>query len=364
MRTCGGMIIGMAIWVACTAGSPELSSSASEGDTVLFAPPAAKKVADTKNKGTQTANGRHYYPVKKLKAPSADTSMVHGQRKLPDSPVFVDDKLVGFLTITDLPPWLKPEVSFSEGVPVHKFSYTDYIQSLGIPISKVKAVLLHGGRQQIARIPGSALPKLRGKKWQFRFGTHLGGKPLALWSPPSQFNVMPDMIHKMTIVVDKPLPRLHPTSKTRVVDDKGADYKTPQIRGGVRIYVDGKLVTLVKRNILQARYKDVTQEKEDLLVPLSSILDGQGYGKTNIATVQLLGLTDVSAVLPGDTAIVLRATKKASGTAAAQYTGPSGKPLSTQVTAVRVLTKDYKKFAGYLGGLSAQKRQAKTQGAQ
>lgn len=208
----------------------------------------AKKAAPVATKGPEAAS-----PQTAQAAAIANAQMQEQVReKQPrygDSAVYVDGVMVAALKYQELPATLKalPSVTKDEAP---RFGIPSYLRALGVDLAKVKAVHLHGSN--VSMIPGDILRQY-GDKYKFSFTAGDHGKPKAYYAPYVRLNTKVDMIRMVAVYVDKEPP--HETENFDVVYPDGrpidpVPYAPVEQGHGTRVYVDGKLVTMVKRKAL------------------------------------------------------------------------------------------------------------------
>ncbi len=194
-----------------------------------------------------------------------------GMSRWKDVGVYVDGKPVGFLTFGELPitlkpTWVKDKVSQNKPAscpecPAWKWSqqrfyrFTDYLKSIGIPLAKIKQMHVYGPKlSQSVVVTGRDLMSKRAEGFMFRFGTDVAGKALP-WVPEGFGNgKTPDKISGVMIYIDR-----KPPTVTREgveldgVPQTGVPYYGEPLRGGVRVYIDDKLATIIKRQELDPK---------------------------------------------------------------------------------------------------------------
>jgi hypothetical protein len=194
-----------------------------------------------------------------------------GMSRWKDVGVYVDGKPIGFLSFGELPitlkpVWVKDKVSQNKPAscpecPAWKWSqqrfyrFTDYLKSVGIPLAKIKQMHVYGPKlSQSVVVTGRDLMSKRADKFMFRFGSDVGGKALP-WVPEGFGNgKTPDKIAGVMIYIDR-----KPPTVTREgieldgVPQTGVPYYGEPLRGGVRVYIDDKLATIIKRQELDPK---------------------------------------------------------------------------------------------------------------
>lgn len=191
-----------------------------------------------------------------------------GMARWKDVGVYVDGKPMGFLTFGELPitiqpKWVKDKVSQDKPpgcpeCPAWKWSkqrfyrFRDYVTAIGVDIRKIKVMHVYGTRlSQSVVLTGKDLLTKQADDFMFRFGMDVAGKPLP-WVPEGFGNgKTPDKIAGVMIYIDRKAPTV--TREGIELDGQpvtGVPYYGEPIRGGIRIYLDDKLATIIKRQEL------------------------------------------------------------------------------------------------------------------
>jgi len=188
-----------------------------------------------------------------------------GMARWKDTGVYLDGKPIGFLSFGELPialkpTWVKDKVSQNKPAdcpecPAWKwaqqrfYKFTDYLKAVGVDIHKIKQLHVYGPRlSQTVVVTGKDLLSKRADGFLFRFGMDVGGKALP-WVPEGFGNgKTPDKIAGVMIYINRKPPIV--TREGIELDGApvyGVPYYGDPIRGGVRVYIDDKLATIVKR---------------------------------------------------------------------------------------------------------------------
>lgn len=222
-------------------------------------PAAANKVAEAKE-GDLPAQ---------IMSPQTKTHGTEREQRFKEPAVYLDGKPLGVLMFGELPVPLEPAwfeekaaVPFNPGVEGPRFRiakqrryrYRDYLLAMGVDVARVKELHIYGGNKRAAAvvIPGESIRKMDG--FQFRFGGEIWGKPIPACPAGVGDGKCPDQIGTITIYVDKEPPTRkggHFYFGDKKVE--GIPYLGTPIRGGVRVYLDGPMVTTVKRNKLRTQ---------------------------------------------------------------------------------------------------------------
>ena len=194
-----------------------------------------------------------------------------GMSRWKDAGVYVDGKPMGFLTWGELPigckpSWLRDKVSADKRAgtddPGWKwarkryYKVTDYLKAIGVDPRKVKELHLYGPKPtQTLIVTGKDLLSPAANEFWFWFGANTSGKPLP--HAPENFGNgrTSDKISAMMVYLDKKPPKLVDNEGLFLdgVEQTGVPYYGEPIRGGVRIYLDDKLATIIKRQELDPK---------------------------------------------------------------------------------------------------------------
>lgn len=267
-----------------TGSAPAAGSAAVEAQTNAALATAPKKDA---SKGDQEDS--EWTPAEFKK----------GMSRWKDCGVYLDGKPIGFLSFGELPigikpTWVKDKVSQNKPAdcpecPAWKYSqqrfykFTDYLKAVGIDIRKVKQIHVYGPKlSQSVVATGRDLQSKLAEKFMFRFGMDAAGKALP-WVPEGFGNgKTPDKISGVMIYIERKPPTV--TREGIELDGKpmyGVPYYGEPIRGGVRVYLDDRLATIIKRQELDP--KQATQMPDgDLRWSLAEFLKSKGVDSSKI----------------------------------------------------------------------------------
>jgi len=257
-------------------------------------PPAAdptKKVRDQK-KGDQSDNDW---------VPAEHKS---GAARWKDTGVYLDGKPIGFMTwgempITLKPTWVKDKVSANKR-PGSKdlgwrwaqqrfYRFTDYLEAMGVDIKTVKELHVYGPRFSESVIAtGKDLQSPLAREFMFRFGSNVAGK--AIPKVPDGFGRgrAPDKISGVMIYIEKKPPTLDDEGFTLDgIPQEGVPYYGEPIRGGVRVYLDNRLATIIKRQELDPK-KATKAADGELQWSLAELLTAQGVDTSKVAEVWVI----------------------------------------------------------------------------
>lgn len=194
-----------------------------------------------------------------------------GMARWKDTGVYVDGKPVGFLSWGELPAalpvtWVKDKVSDRKrpgtNDPGWKWAYqrfykfTDYLKVVGVDLRKVKEIHVYGPKlSQTLIATGADLLSPKAESFLFRFGTNTGGKAIPQAGGDFGNGKVADKVTAVMVYVTKKPPTLVRNEGLELdgVMQTGVPYYGDPIRGGVRIYLDGKLAAIIKRQELDAK---------------------------------------------------------------------------------------------------------------
>lgn len=222
-----------------------------------------------------------------------------GAARWKDVGVYVDGKPIGFLTFGEMPitlppTWVKDKVSQNKPAscpecPAWKWSqqrfykFTDYLKSLGIPLTKIKQMHVYGSKlSQSVVVTGKDLQTKRAEGFMFRFATDVAGKAVP-WVPEGFGNgKTPDKIAGVMIYLER-----KPPTVTREgieldgVPQTGIPYYGEPIRGGIRVYVDDKLAAIIKRQELDPK-QAITDADGELRWGFGAFLQSKGVDSSKL----------------------------------------------------------------------------------
>ncbi|HVY45804.1 MAG TPA: hypothetical protein VHB21_07995 [Minicystis sp.] len=187
---------------------------------------------------------------------SPQDRMPDQQRRIKGSPVYVDGKPVGMVRLSELPPELKirPE-KVMDGREVPRWRVTEYLETAGVPLARVKAVHFLGMRGRATIITGEGLRK-HGEQVLFSFTKGKeGGKARMHFNGKLPINTQIDSLAAMLVYVDKKPPEYDGSEHFFSFDGKTPIEGLPYVEAesepkGTRVYVDGRLEGVLKRKIL------------------------------------------------------------------------------------------------------------------
>ncbi|HTK17047.1 MAG TPA: hypothetical protein VL769_11690 [Acidimicrobiia bacterium] len=186
-----------------------------------------------------------------------------------DTGVYLDGKPIGILAFAELPltlkpTWLKvkasaikradhPEELGWRWAKERRYKFTDYLISVGVDPKRVKAIHVYGPHTtESVVVTGEQLNSKAAENFTFRFGAKVAGKAIPDVPPDFGNDLSPDKITAVMIYVDKKPPTLD-RKQGMILDGElvdGVPYYGEPLRGGVRVYLDNRLVAYIKRQEL------------------------------------------------------------------------------------------------------------------
>jgi hypothetical protein len=259
-----------------SAPAPSPSPAPAAAPAMAKAEPQSNAALD----GTATAKKKDLSKGDQQDSEWVPAEFKQGMSRWKDTGVYVDGKPIGFLTFGELPialkpTWVKDKVSQNKPAdcpecPAWKwaqqrfYKVTDYLKAMGVDIRKVKQIHLYGPKlSQSVVATGKDLQSKRAEQFMFRFGTDVGGKVMP-WVPEGFGNgKTPDKISGVMIYIERTPPKV--TREGIELDGKpmyGVPYYGEPLRGGVRVYIDDKLATIIKRQELDPKAATQTPDGE------------------------------------------------------------------------------------------------------
>ena len=189
-----------------------------------------------------------------------------GMARFKDPGVYVDGVLAGMLKFGELPvpmpvTWWDEvaSVPFSPGskgprtkiVKERRYRFTDYFRAIGLDVEEIKEVHIYGGGRRMAASIISGEDLRKHNDLMFRFGGDVWGKPIPSCPSGVTDGRCPDNLTAVTVYIKRKPPAREGryfVLNGEVVE--GIPYYGEPLRGGVRVYLDGRLVTTIKRHKL------------------------------------------------------------------------------------------------------------------
>lgn len=215
--------------------------------------------------------------------------------------VYLDGAPVGMLRYGELPRDLQPiwetqrhrlpfrpgeEVRYRE-TKVPRFRVTDYLAALDVPLADVSEVHIHGGRDAAIVLTGDDL-RAHADDILFKFAGDTYGKPIPQVRGVAVGTSFDDL-RALAVYVKRKPPTLT-AEHTLELDGRpvrGIPYHGQPLREGIRIYLDDRMVAVLKRNQMAAQAGR-----------LGEVLAGLGVPTTGVARIELIHDEARTAELP------------------------------------------------------------------
>jgi hypothetical protein len=270
------------------------------------------------------------------------------KKRFGQSPIYLDGVPIAVATYGELPPWLATRwVALGDGRKVIRFVFADYLTALGIPLGRVQSVQLHGGRGRVGIIAGDELRRVR-DTLLFSFTRGEGGVMRMHWDGDAQVSDSIDKVRAVAVYVERRPPRWDRGAWGLVdevgVEFEGIPYAEAPLKGGVRIYLDGRIAHVFKRN--RSFERAIAPARTDGSVPVFGLhryLGEVGVEATRIAALELLQENRVALRLEGRALAAERARleiaapPQSSGRLRVAL-GPPASRRSLEVTAINLYT--------------------------
>jgi len=268
------------------------------------------------------------------------------KKRFGQSPVYVDGVPTAVVAYGELPAWLPTRwVTLNDGRKVIRFVLGDYLRSLGVPLARVRAVHLYGGRGRVGIIPGDEMRRVK-DTLLFSFTQGDQGKMRMHWSGDVQVSDSIDKVQAVAIYVEKKPPRWD-RGKWGLVDDEGVKYEgipyaESRLKGGVRIYLDGRIAHLLKRNRTFERKIEPARIADGVpIFGMFDYLDEVGIAARRVTAIEFLAENQVALRLEGRTLAAERAKLELSAPPQSSgrvlvHLGPEASRRSLEVTAINL----------------------------
>ena len=228
-----------------------------------------------------------------------------GGARWKDTGVYLDGRPIGFLTWGELPlalkpVWIRTKITANIRPNSHDpgwrwgqqrfYRFTDYLKVVGIDLNKVKEMHVYGPKFSNSVVATRKdLQSPEAKDFMFRFGSSVGGK--AIPKVPENFAAgnPPDKIAAVMIYSEKEPPKLVQDVGFVLGKDTqlGVPYFGDPIRGGIRIYLDDRLATIIKRQDLDPA-KATKNADGDPSWKLTDFLAAQGVDTSKVAEMWII----------------------------------------------------------------------------
>lgn len=213
-----------------------------------------------------------------------------------EAAVYVDGEPRAVMRVMELPPGLQPVAQPSLGGSVERYLLARYLDSVGVDVSKVRAVHVYGG-QHVSPLTGDDV-RSHASELSFDFGGGDRGKPRIHYCDDIHPPVRIDMISALAVYVDKPPPLYHPDPAggflafSDGVPIDGIPYAPREQTKGTRVYVDGVLVGAVHRRRLPDKVV-AGRSGQETLYSLDAYLDSIGVDSTRSRAIDLISGDDL-----------------------------------------------------------------------
>jgi hypothetical protein len=191
-----------------------------------------------------------------------------GAARWKDVGVYVDGKPMGFLTFGELPialkpTWIKDKVSAEKRpnsddpgwrwAQQRFYRFDEYLAAIGINVKSIKELHVYGPKFSETNISTAKdLLGPKGKEFMFRFGGNVYGKPIMKIPEAFGNGRSADKIASVMVYIKKKPPVIVHNVGLELDGEiqSGVPYYGEPIRGGVRVYMDDKLIAIIKRQEL------------------------------------------------------------------------------------------------------------------
>lgn len=270
------------------------------------------------------------------------------KKRFGQSPLYVDGKAVAVVAFGELPAWLPDHpVKLGDGRTAIRFVLGDYLAALGIDVGRIQAIHFYGGRGRISIMSGDELRRVK-KQLLFSFTEGDAGKMRMHWDGKLDVSDTIDKVQAVAIYIEKKPPKWS-TEKWGLLDDAGVKYEgipfvDNPLKGGVRIYLDGRIAHLLKRN--RTFERGLEPHRFVAGVPhfrLFDYLDEENVDTGSVVALELLSKNNVVERIEGATLAAERATIEMSappsiGGRVLVHVGQGDKARDVEVTAMNLYT--------------------------
>ena len=271
------------------------------------------------------------------------------KKRFGQSPVYVDGVPTAVVAYGELPPWLATRwVTLNDGRKVTRFVFADYLRALGVELRRVQGVHFYGGRGRVGTISGAELRRVR-HRLLFSFTKGDAGKMRMHWGGDVGVSSSIDKVQAIAVYVERKPPRWD-RGKWGLVDDDGVEYRgipyaQAPLKGGVRIYLDGRIAHVLKRNrTFERKIEPARMVGGVPYFGMFDYLDQVGVGARRVAAVELLDENHVALRLDGRALAAerpkaeLSAPPQSSGRVVV-HLGAERERRSVEVTAINLYTR-------------------------
>jgi hypothetical protein len=233
------------------------------------------------------------------------------QKRRHDATVYVDGIPVAFVKFYELPPTLQPVVfpPSERQRKAPRYSVADYLEAVGVDLDKSKEAHFYGGRGRVAVVSGAEL-KAKRDVLAFRFTAGDRGNLRMEWPGRDKLQMtglQADIINDIAVYVQRSAPQ-YDIPSGRVVDDAGKPivgipFAPIERPGGTRVYLDGRLVSSIKRKTLpDAVVVPGTPESGQTRFSLAKVLQMGGVDIAKVRGLEAISREAIVATLGPDDA--------------------------------------------------------------
>ena len=239
----------------------------------------------------------------RAEAPWVPAEFKAGNSKWRDAAVYADGKALGFLHFGELPMSLEPlwvdnveSLDFGPGdkgpreAPTRERRYRilDLLRAFGVDVAAIKELHLYGGSGVPMVVTARELKK-HGKALCFGFGGGTSGKPLLFAPAGLATNTVFDQVRTIAAYAERKPPRV--TAEEVLLDGKpveGVPYFGEPLRGGIHVYKDDRLATVIKRHKLVPESAAAIKEGDKVRWKLMRFLEIQGVYGGDVADAEMI----------------------------------------------------------------------------
>ncbi len=270
------------------------------------------------------------------------------KKRFGQSPLYVDGVPIAVVAYGELPAWLPTRpIKLGDGREVIRFHLAEYFEALDIPVARIREVHMYGGRGRVAIMSGDEIRRLK-NDLAFSFTEGDNGKMRMHWDPRLQVSDTIDKVQAVAIYIDKK-PPVWDRAKWGLVDDEGIEiegipYAGQPMKGGVRIYLDGRIAHDIKRNKTFDRGIDPHMMVDGIPYFLFfDYLGKVGVDASHVVAMELLEKNSIVRRVEGAELARERATIEVSaprgmGGQLMVHLGPESKRTATAVTSIQLYT--------------------------
>jgi hypothetical protein len=222
-----------------------------------------------------------------------------------DTAVYLDGVPVGMLAFGELPValapvWIEDDVSVpvkpgqkgpgSRRAKQRQYRFSDYLRALGVDPGEVKELHVQGPKAaEVLVVSGAELVR-RGDEMRFRFGGEVSGKAIPVVPDGLGNGLSPDKIAAVMIYVARTPPTLVRNVGLVQAGEPvaGVPYAGEPVRGGVHVYLDDRLATVLKRKRLADDVDAPAAAGAASRWPLLALLEAQGVDTRHVVEMWII----------------------------------------------------------------------------